>query len=267
MRSPHQTHAGFAELGRPILGVGLKLHLDLPGTIAYLQALRTYEDGLEGVHTFVLPSAVSLRDASDILGGTSIRYGAQDVHWESRGGWTGANSPADLVELGCTYAEIGHMERRRHLGETDDMVARKVAAAGAAGLIPIVCVGASEDHAHGGSAAEEAVREARAALGRSGTHFPLVVAYEPAWAIGSSESAEVDQVRTVVAALRNELAEWHAPKALLYGGSVSDDTLNELRDGGVDGFFVGRAAIDPSRLLRLGATIVEMGASFSEARQ
>jgi len=137
--------------GRPLVGAGLKMFLGYAETIGYLRELAASAAEFDGVSVFVLPSFPVLAAARELLAGSPVRYGAQDAHWEESGAYTGCVSPAVLRELGCTFVEVGHAERRHLFGESDDMVARKALAAVRCGLEPIVCVG--EEHETDGAAA------------------------------------------------------------------------------------------------------------------
>ncbi|MGH3139091.1 MAG: triose-phosphate isomerase family protein, partial [Gaiellales bacterium] len=148
--------------GRPLVGAGLKMFLGYAETIGYLRELAASAAEFDGVEVFVLPSFPVLAAARDLLAGSAVRYGAQDAHWEESGAYTGCVSPAVLRELGCTFVEVGHAERRRLFGESDDMVARKALAAVRCGLEPIVCVG--EAHESDGAAASIVGGQAAAVL-------------------------------------------------------------------------------------------------------
>ncbi len=198
---------------------------------------------------FVLPPFPMLPAAQACLGGTNLRWGAQDVHAKDSGAHTGDVSAPMLADLGCTIAEIGHSERRRDHGERDAVVGAKVRAALRWDLTPLVCVG--EQRQGSPSAAIASVhRQLRGAFaGLDAAELGgVVVAYEPVWAIGEgATSATTSHVAAVHLAIRQWLDARGATAArVLYGGSVNASNAPELLGvRHVDGLFVGRAALDP----------------------
>jgi triosephosphate isomerase len=226
--------------GRPLVGAGLKMFLGYAETIGYLRELAVSAAGFDGVSVFVLPSFPVLAAARELLAGSPVRYGAQDAHWEESGAYTGCVSPAVLRELGCTFVEVGHAERRHLFGESDDMVARKALAAVRCGLEPIVCVG--EEHETDGAAATIVGDQAAAVLAPLPSAADVVIAYEPVWAIGAETAADPERVAGVVAEVRRRAAGRDGGLRILYGGSVRPGEIAGLLAAGVDGVFVGRAA-------------------------
>lgn len=237
-----------------VLGVSLKLYMDVPRTLEWTRALvetaaARPEIAAGRVELFVLPSLPALPAVADILRGTPIAWGGQDLHWEDRGAYTGATSGADLRGLGSSFVEIGHAERRRYFGEEGKVVAKKLLAAQRNALTPVLCAGertrASLDEAVAETLAQidDALALAQPGEGR------LVVAYEPEWAIGSAEAAPVEHIDAVVGAIRAHLAgdARFARLDVIYGGSAGRGTLSSL---GLDasGLFLGRFAHDPEQL-------------------
>ena len=226
--------------GRPLVGAGLKMFLGYAETIGYLRELAASAAEFDGVSVFVLPSFPVLAAAQELLAGSPVRYGAQDAHWEESGAYTGCVSPAVLRELGCTFVEVGHAERRHLFGESDDMIARKALAAVRCGLEPIVCVG--EEHETDGAAATIVGDQAAAVLAPLPSAADVVIAYEPVWAIGAETAADPERVAGVVAEVRRRAAGRDGDLRILYGGSVGPGEIAGLLAAGVDGVFVGRAA-------------------------
>ena len=183
----------------PVVGAGLKMFLGYAETVRYLHELAASAEQFEGVSVFVLPSFPVLAAAQDLLSSSPVLYGAQDGHWEEAGPYTGCVSPAMLRELGCTFVEVGHAERRRLFHETDAVVARKAVAAARSGLTPIVCVGEERmgDPAHRVVAAQVV-----SVLESLPEHADLVIAYEPVWAIGAAAAAEPRHIEEVVSMVR-----------------------------------------------------------------
>jgi triosephosphate isomerase len=183
-----------------------------------------------------------------------IEVGAQDLHWEDTGPFTGEVSGAELAEVGCTMVEVGHAERRSLFGETDEIVARKTLAALRNGLAPVLCIGEPERGAPEQAAAlcirqlESALAPARA----SAVGGRLLVAYEPVWAIGAAEPATPEHVTAVCRTLRDHLdGDESFPGArVIYGGSAGPGLLPRIA-ADVDGMFLGRFAHDPSAVRRI----------------
>ncbi|MEK7767731.1 MAG: triose-phosphate isomerase [bacterium] len=188
-----------------------------------------------------------------------VALGAQDCFWETEGAFTGEVSPRMLVDAGCRYVIVGHSERRRHFGETDETVRRKIGAAVAAGLTVIACVGERLEERDGGRTMAVVEKQVRDGLGGLGARERerLVVAYEPVWAIGTGRTATPEQAQEVHAFIRRLLADLYgAPTAdgtrILYGGSVKPDNIKALMaQKDVDGGLVGGASLDPEAFLRL----------------
>ncbi|MCQ8278055.1 triose-phosphate isomerase [Acetobacteraceae bacterium KSS8] len=249
---------------RVVIGVSLKMYMGLAQTKSWMDALAgVAADALpDGVDLFVIPSFLSLRDSRDSLAGTPVMLGAQDVFWEDAGAFTGEISPTMLVEAGCRMVEIGHAERRRLFGETDEVVGRKTAAAIRAGLVPVLCIG-EEARMEPAQAVDACMRQFRAATEGTDPAAPLLVAWEPVWAIGAAEPASPDFIRAVGAGLRAALGD-RAATRLIYGGSAGPGLLRQL-DGAVDGLFLGRFAHDIDNLRRVLAEAGECVSPFSHA--
>ena len=238
---------------RPIVGVGMKMHLGHAESLAYLDALAAATPRLAAASVFVLPSFPLLVAAGERLAGTGIAFGAQDAHWEDRGAHTGSVSPTVLAELGCAVVELGHAERRRDFGEDDAMVARKAAAAARRGLVPVVCIGEPQPTAATVSIVRRQVDVVLGGLGDPSR--PLVLAYEPTWAIGGDRPASVEHVSPVLAAVRTAVASRSGPTRLLYGGSVAPETAAAMLAAGADGLFASRSALTLPGLERLVAGV------------
>jgi L-erythrulose 1-phosphate isomerase len=230
----------FFDDPRPIVGAGLKMFLGHRQTLDYLTALGAHGDVWDDVRAFVLPTVTGLEAASRLLAGTEVRYGAQDAHGEAYGAFTGGVSTRTLAELGCTFLEVGHVERSRWFGESWEDACRKTAAAVAAGLVPLVCVG--EQRAVDARRAVAEVETQLTEMLDSAGGSPIVVAYEPCWAIGAADVAETQHVAVVVDRIREVMAGYAGSSAVIYGGSVSADRVSGLMASAIDGVFVGRAA-------------------------
>ena len=211
-----------------------KMYKGPADTAEFCLGLR--EQDFEGTDVVVCPPFVSLAVAVQLLAGTEIAVAAQNVHWELEGAYTGEVSAGMLLEIGVYGAIVGHSERRQHFGETDDTVARRAAAALAAGLFVIACVGETEDERERGET--EAVLRRQVSVLEADDN--LVLAYEPVWAIGTGKTATPDTAQEAHAYLRSLLAV-----PVLYGGSVKPDNAAELlAQPDVDGALVGGASLE-----------------------
>jgi len=185
------------------------------------------------------------------IDGAEVSLGAQDLHWEAQGAYTGEVSAAMLLDLGCRFVIVGHSERRAYFGETDESVNRKAGAALAAGLRPIVCVGETlEQRERGETASIVRAQVERGLEGLGGALREIVVAYEPVWAIGTGRTATAEQAQSAHALIRETLAGLGAATAadtvrIQYGGSVKPGNAAELFSGpDVDGGLIGGASLD-----------------------
>lgn len=235
---------------RVTVGVSLKMyfgHRQATNWFARVAEVARANDAVARgeVELFVIPTYLQIPAALVALSGTGVRVGAQDLATADSGAFTGEVSAAELAEVGVALAEIGHAERRRLFGETDDVVAAKVAAALRNDVTPVLCIGESE-RLSPADAAATAIAQLHANLAAAGPG-PIVVAYEPVWAIGAAEPAPVAHIRAVAGALRDEIRATRPGSRVIYGGSAGPGLLTELGDA-VDGLFLGRFAHDPAAL-------------------
>ena len=208
----------------------------------------------------IFPPAISLLAAAESRGGRpEINLGIQNIHWEPNGAFTGEHSAGMALAAGARFALVGHSERRHVFGETDAQVERKVAAAMLEGLAPVVCVGETLEERRAGRVEEVIVRQLDAALlgVPDDVKKSILVAYEPVWAIGTGETATVEDVADAHGILRRRLKDvrgdgFAQEVAILYGGSVKPDNAPELLAvTDVDGVLVGGASLDPESFARI----------------
>jgi triosephosphate isomerase len=235
---------------RPLVGGNWKMHM-LSG-----EAARYCDTLLGGVgsptaEVVLFPPFTLLAQVSARLAGSWAECGGQDLHPEAKGAHTGDVSGAQLADAGCAWVLCGHSERRHDHGESDELVARKVEAAAAAGLIPMICVGETAEERRSGRTFEVLERQLGAALTSRPDRFAL--AYEPVWAIGTGETATPDIAQQAHRFLREGVADLLGGdvaqrKRILYGGSVNPDNAADLaaRED-IDGFLVGGASLDPDK--------------------
>jgi triosephosphate isomerase len=235
----------------PVVAGNWKMHTTLADARTLAVAVRDECRGLVGIRVALCPPFTALAAVNEVLAGSGILLGAQDAHWEAAGAYTGAVSPTQVRDAGARLVILGHSERRHVFGETDDVVRRKVTAALAHDLVPLVCVGetaaeraASETHAVVGRQLERALGERPAVeVGR------CWLAYEPVWAIGTGQTATPAQAAEVHAALRVLLARLAGPAVaaacpILYGGSVKVEvTAALMSEPDIDGALVGGASL------------------------
>jgi triosephosphate isomerase len=244
------------------IGISLKMYFGRTRTADWCHAVADIADWHPAVtddlaQLVVLPSHPYLFEVGALFADTPVRIGAQDLFWEDEGAFTGEVSGAQLRELGCDYVEIGHAERRRVFGEDDKIIAAKTAAAFRNGLTPLLCVG-EQRLSSVKAATAECVAQLDSAL--SSAPGPVVVAYEPQWAIGAAEPASPPYIAAVCGALRSHMARGPVTGSqVIYGGSAKPGLLTQLKDA-VDGLFLGRFAHDPSALTMILDEVVELAA-------
>jgi triosephosphate isomerase len=229
-------------------------------------AVREAADGLPDVRTVICPPALWLADVARAAGGGRLAIGAQTMHWEERGAYTGEISPVMLASM-AEFVIIGHSERRQYDGETDEAVARKVASAVAHGLRPIAAIGERAEERRAGATAAVIDRQLRAAISGleriAGTG--LVIAYEPVWAIGTGDASTGDDAQAVAAQIRDLLrgadAEGADEVPVQYGGSVTASNAAEFfTQPDIDGALVGGASLRADEFAAiLRASAAELG--------
>jgi triosephosphate isomerase len=241
------------------IGVSLKMYFSHARTLTWsaeVAAIARRHPAVQRgvVDLFVVPSFPALVPVREALAGTPVRLGAQDLATHDAGAFTGEVSGAELAEVGCTLAEIGHAERRDLFHEDDAVVAAKTAAALRHGITPLLCVGEADETSPALAALEvtQQVDLALAAADEAGLTGELLVAYEPLWAIGAPEPASAGHITEVVAAVEEHLAGLpdRAGSRVIYGGSAGPGLLTEL-GGQVRGLFLGRFAHDASAVERI----------------
>ncbi|CZT10200.1 hypothetical protein WAI453_009326 [Rhynchosporium graminicola] len=231
------------------VGVSLKMYFSLEETAKYILACAPLGPRALALNVdiFIIPDFLSLTSASTALRleAPTVRLGAQDCFWEDSGAFTGEVSPAVLKSIGCSIVELGHAERRRLFGETDEQIAKKARAAERNGLMPLVCIGEKTR-----AGVDDAVGECRSQIESilEVTNEEIVFAYEPVWAIGQAEPADSEYVVGVVKELRKLCGERSV--RFLYGGSAGPGTFEKMKDS-VDGLFLGRFAHDPENFARV----------------
>ena len=215
---------------------------------------------LSGREVVLAPPYTALAAVRDAVAGSAVALGAQDMYWEPAGAFTGEVSGPMLVDAGCSHVIVGHSERRQYFGSTDYTVAKKTAAALAAGLTPIVCVGETLEQREAGNTMQVIDHQVAGSLCEvaQGDFSSVVIAYEPVWAIGTGRTATPEQAEEVHGHIRTVLAgvtgagERAAQVRILYGGSVKPDNVDALMAcPNIDGALVGGASLKAEDFLRI----------------
>ena len=246
---------------KPFVAGNWKMNMDSQTGVALAQGVAEGSAAQAGksVSVAVIPPFVYLPAVGQAVSSSGVALGAQDVYFEEKGAFTGEISPAMLKDVGCTYALCGHSERRHVLGETDEIVNKKLLASLAGGLLPILCVGELLEERDAGQTEQVVERQVRAGLaGLSADKAAAVtVAYEPVWAIGTGRTATREQAQEVHAFIRKLLTEIYdealaSEMRILYGGSVKPDNAKELMsEADVDGCLVGGASLKADDFVRI----------------
>ena len=236
----------------PFVTANWKMHKTVHEAFSFVKEFRILVKDVHDVEIVIAPPFTAIRAVAEAAHGSNIGVAAQNLHWEREGAFTGEVSAAMIKEAGAEYVIVGHSERRRLFGDTDETVNRRLLAAIAAQLTPIVCVGETLDERQAGETL--AVLDRQIKLGLDGLSADqiagLVVAYEPVWAIGTGHNATPTEADEAHAHIRSRLRQWFGgaaaePCHVIYGGSVKPDNIRELTSmADVDGALVGGASLD-----------------------
>ncbi len=235
---------------KPVIAGNWKMYKTIGQAVAFVERLKPKLEGVDHCEVVVAPPYTALKAVAEAVKGSLIKVGAQDVHWEPEGAHTGDVSPKMLVDAGCTHVIIGHSERRQEHGETDEQVSRKLKAALAAGLLPIVCVGETLAEREGGQTQSVLRRQFEVGFaGLTPQDFSrIIIAYEPVWAIGTGRTATPEMAVESHAFIRSLMRKVTADAAnsvrILYGGSVKPENIAGLMaQEEIDGALVGGASL------------------------
>ena len=248
----------------PFIAGNWKMYKTVAETVNFVKELRGLVRDVEGVEIVLAPPFTAVHAAAEAARNSNVAIAAQDMHWEGEGAFTGAVSASMIREAGAEYVIIGHSERRTLFGETDRTVNRKVIAALAAELMPIMCVGETLEQREANetfAVLDRQVREGLDAL-RPDQVGQLIVAYEPVWAIGTGRTATAAQAEEAHGHIRRRLQERFGTAAagtcrLIYGGSVKPaNTAELLTQPDVDGALVGGASLDVGSFLEIVTSAV-----------
>ncbi len=236
---------------RPIIAGNWKMNKTVKEALELVNGLKKELKDIRDIDIVVCPPFTGLEEVAKIISGSNIQLGAQDVHWEDSGAYTGEVSSPQLKELGCQYVIIGHSERRAYFGETNESVNKKVKSALLHNLTPIICVGERLEQREKGQTFEVIKDHVQNGLKDITLEEVkgIVIAYEPVWAIGTGITATPEQAQEAHSFIRNLLKQLYSEEAahsvrIQYGGSVKPDNIADLMAKvDVDGALVGGASL------------------------
>jgi len=238
---------------KPVIAGNWKMFKTVAETVQFFEAFKPLVAGADHCEIVLCPPYVSLTAAVETVEGSGIRIGAQNLHWEEKGAFTGEVSPGMLTNSGVTDVIIGHSERRQYFGEADETVAKRTASALAAGLTPIVCVGETLEEREGDRTEAVLAEQFTGGLGALTAEqvSRIIVAYEPVWAIGTGKTATPEMADAAHRFLRDQARAKFGDEAadglrILYGGSVKPANVQGLMAcENIDGGLVGGASLEP----------------------
>jgi triosephosphate isomerase (TIM) len=246
-------------LRKPLIAGNWKMYKTIGEAVETVTQLKAKVSGVKDKEILVCPVFTSLKSVCDVLKGTNIHVGAQDLFWEEKGAFTGEVSAQMIKDTGCTHVIIGHSERRQYFHETNETVGKKTLAALKVALTPIVCVGEKLDERESGktfAVCEKQIREGLSVLSKEQA-AKIVLAYEPVWAIGTGKvatPAQAEEVhiyirKTIASLFGNDIADG---MRILYGGSVKPENVAELMgQSNIDGALVGGASLEADSFAKL----------------
>jgi triosephosphate isomerase len=235
----------------PVIAGNWKMNKTVAEAVALASEIKEKVAGVENVKIIVCPVFTAVKSVADVLKGTNVKVGAQDMYWETSGAYTGEVSGEMLLEAGAEYVIIGHSERRQYFGETNETVNKKLKKALSIGLKPIVCIGetlADREAGNTEAVVEKQVREGFVGL-TAEEMKGTIIAYEPVWAIGTGKTATAEQAEAVHAFVRNLVSQiWDKETAdavvIQYGGSMKPENVASLlAQPDIDGGLIGGAAL------------------------
>ena len=240
----------------PLIAANWKMNTTVGEAVELVRNMLGELDKIGGIDKVICPPFISLVTVAEIVKGSSVKLGAQNMYFEDRGAYTGEISPPMLASL-CRFVIIGHSERRQHFGETGEIINKKVKAALGAGMTPILCVGEKLEENEAGKTAEVIRGQVELALADMDNLENAVIAYEPIWAIGSGRSATGEQAGETIALIREKVASLFGMETarnmrILYGGSVTADNIAEfVSQPEIDGALVGGASLNTEQFISI----------------
>jgi triosephosphate isomerase len=247
----------------PLIAGNWKMNTTVDEAVTLVKEMLPGLDAVDNIEKLVCPPFISLISVREVLKGSSVKLGAQNLHYVEKGAYTGEISPLMLAGI-CEYVIIGHSERRRYFGDTNEVVNKKVQAALNAGLKPILCIGESLEENEAGKTEEIVTEQLRQSL--TGIDYPgsFVIAYEPVWAIGTGRAATGTQANDTISLVRRTVSDlWSAKTGddvrILYGGSVTAANTTEfLSQPDIDGALVGGASLKPDEFVSIAKQTADL---------
>jgi triosephosphate isomerase len=241
---------------KPLIAGNWKMNTKLNEAVSLVRAMLGDVNNIVGVDKVLCPPFISLAAVGELVKGTSIQLGAQNMHFEDKGAYTGEVSPLMLVDL-CHFVILGHSERRQYFAETDEIINKKVQKALEFGLSPILCVGERLEENEASRTEHIITAQLKACLAGINSTNQMVIAYEPVWAIGTGRAATGKQANTTIGLIRSTIASlWNNTVAqavrILYGGSVTGSNIAEfIGESEIDGALVGGASLKASEFVSI----------------
>lgn len=244
---------------KPIIAGNWKMNKLTSEAVELAREVKNKTGTIADREIVLCPPFTVLSSVKEVIKGSSIKLGAQNMYWEVRGAYTGEVSPTMLKDIGCNYVILGHSERRQYFGETNETVNKKAKIAFSIGLIPIVCVGETLQQREKGetlTVIEEQVKTGLSGLTKEESKG-LVVAYEPVWAIGTGKTATSEEAEEVQRFIRKLLGQMFGKEnaqaiRILYGGSINPDNISVLMScEDIDGGLIGGASLNVESFLKV----------------
>ena len=243
---------------RPLIAGNWKMNTKLEEAENLVRAMLAELNSIDSVEKVLCPPFISLAAIKELIKGTSVKLGAQNMYFEDKGAYTGEISPLMLVDL-CDFVILGHSERRQYFAETDEIINKKVKKALESGVKPILCVGETLEDNEAGRTEQKITRQVNAGLGGINPTSQLVIAYEPIWAIGTGRAATGKQANATISLIRSIVANlWDKKTArtvrILYGGSVTSNNVAEfITEADIDGALVGGASLKANEFVSIAS--------------
>ena len=240
----------------PMIAGNWKMNTTVSEAIELVNEMRQGLDEIDNVDRVICPPFISLAPVKELLRGSSIKLGAQNIYFEEKGAYTGEISPLMLANL-CEFVIIGHSERRQHFNETGEIVDKKVKAALKVGLKPILCIGERLEENEAGRTEEVLTEQLSSSSARIYYFSGLILAYEPIWAIGTGKAATGKQANETIGFIRQHISKQYSKGIaqdvrILYGGSVTAENIAEfINQPEVDGALVGGASLKAAQFLSI----------------
>jgi triosephosphate isomerase len=240
----------------PLIAGNWKMNTTVNEAIELVRAMRDELDKIGNVEKVICPPFVSLASVRELIKGSSIKLGAQNLFFMEKGAYTGEISPLMIAEL-CEFVIIGHSERRQYFNETGEIINKKITAALKVGLKPILCIGERLEENEAGKTEEVVTEQLSSSLANIEYVNGLIIAYEPVWAIGTGKAATGEQANKTISLIRQNIAKLYNDKIaqemrILYGGSVTAaNTAEFMKQPEIDGALVGGASLKASEFLNI----------------